>query len=389
LAASYCTFFLKREMQHIYRQITSLQAFESFVITKYRQNEDVYPYPDIEILPEEKTAPLRRAYRKYVRREPPLLYRGEFDTTRRILIRRDPDLMHVYFGNTGVHLLPLLEAWDRPAVVSFHGVDVQTRPKERRYLTRLRRLFRVCRLALVRSGSLRDRLVEIGCDPDKIRLNQTGIPLEEFSLVNREPAIDGAWRLIQASRFIDKKGLPTTLLAFAIFRQKYPVARLFLAGEGPMRDQLETMVSELDLGHQVVFTGFLQQPELRKLFASCHLFLHPSETTPEQDQEGIPNAMLEAMATGLPVVATRHGGIPEAITEGMDGYLVAERDHVALGGALLKLVGDCDRWREMGRAASRSVAAKFDRAQQIKALEDCYFEALDSPRRTVVHHGEH
>ncbi len=376
LVASYCTFFLKREMLHIYRQVSGLRRCDTFVITKHRQNPEIYPFPDLEILPPKRFKFWERAYRRYLRREPPLVYRGEFESMRRILIRRDPDLLHVYFGNTGVHLLPLLEAWDRPVVVSFHGVDVQTRPRERNYLSRLQRLFQVVRLALVRSKSLGDRLIEIGCDPTKIRLNRTGIPLENFPYQARQPPVDGQWCLVQASRLIEKKGLFTTLRAFATFRDTHPKARLFFAGEGPLRSGLETRVREMGLTRNVFFTGFLAQPQLRDLFKSAHIFVHPSETTADQNREGVPNSMLEAMATGLPVVATRHGGIPEAVIHGTSGLLVAERDDTALAAALLTMAGDLSRWREMGVTAFRDVAANFSCPRQVANLEDCYFEAL-------------
>jgi colanic acid/amylovoran biosynthesis glycosyltransferase len=364
-------------MRHIYRQVTGFRNVDTFVLTKYRQNADEYPFSDLEIVPAEQTALLRRAYRKYIKREPPLLYRGEFETTRRILIRRDPDLLHIYFGNTGVHLLPLLELWDRPFVVSFHGVDVQTRPGERRYLVRLQRLLQVCRFALVRSQSLADRLTTIGCDPAKIRMNRTGIPVENFPFCKRLPPLNGEWRLVQACRLIEKKGLPTTLRAFAIFRDFYPNAQLILAGEGPLRGALENLVNELGLDEHVQFTGFLGQKDLLNLFKAAHVFVHPSETTLDQNQEGVPNSMLEAMATGLPVVATRHGGIPEAVRDGLSGFLVAEGDFDALAGTLVNMVDDPDRWLSVGASASRQVAESFSVREQIKALEACYFEALE------------
>ena len=151
LVASFCTFFLKPEMLHIYRQLTGLKTFETFVITKHRQNADRFPFDDVEPLVTPRRHVLRRGYLKYIIRKPALIYRGEYDAIRRILIRRDPDLIHVYFGNTGVHLLPLLSKWDRAWVVSFHGMDVQRRPKEKGYDRKLAEVLQVAPLVLVRS----------------------------------------------------------------------------------------------------------------------------------------------------------------------------------------------------------------------------------------------
>ena len=370
-------------MLHIYRQITSLRKVDTFVITKFRENGDRYPFRDLELLERPRANPIRRGISKYVTRAPALIYRGEFEIIRRVLLRRDPDLMHVYFGNTGVHLLPLIERWDRPCIVSFHGMDVQRRERERGYETKLRKLLGLVPLVLVRSRSIAQRLVELDCDPEKIRLNRTGIPLEEFPFIARRAPVDGAWTLVQACRLVPKKGLSTALRAFAQFAKVYPQSRFIIAGEGPLRKELEAMVAQLNLSSAVIFAGFLAQSELRDLFERAHVFVHPSELPPDSNQEGIPNSMLEAMASGLPVVATLHGGIPEAVTDGVNGWLVPERDHEMLTTSLRRLVQDPTRWAEMGAAASRAVAAGFAQRDQIEALESTYFEALERWRARI------
>ena len=367
-------------MLHIYRQVTSLRNFNTFVITKIRENADRYPFPDLELLDRPRSRLIHRGFLKYVARAPALIYRGEFETLRRILLRRDPDLMHVYFGNTGVHLLPLIERWDRPCVVSFHGMDVQRRETERGYEVNLRKLLRLLPFVLVRSRSIAERLIELDCDPNKIRLNRTGIPLGEFPYRVRKAPVDGAWRLVQACRLVPKKGLPTALRAFARFAKRFPKSSFVVAGEGPLRRELEELVVQLELKRAVIFAGFLGQSELRKLFESAHVFMHPSGLPPDSNQEGVPNSMLEAMASGLPVVATRHGGIPEAVTDGVNGLLVAERDFEMLANSLFALAENPARWMEMATAASRTVAAEFAQPRQIEALESAYFEAIEQWR---------
>jgi colanic acid/amylovoran biosynthesis glycosyltransferase len=382
VVASYCTYFLKAEMLHIYRQVTSLRNVDTFVITKFRENGDRYPFPDLELLEQPRTKLIRRGFLKYVTQAPALIYRGEFEIARRVLLRRDPDLMHVYFGNTGVHLLPLIERWDRPCVVSFHGMDVQRRETERGYEANLRKLLRLVPIVLVRSQSIAERLTELDCDPKKIRLNRTGIPLGEFPYIVRKAPVDDAWTLVQACRLVPKKGLSTALRAFAKFAKTYPQSRFVIAGEGPLRKELEGLVIQLDLRSAVTFAGFLNQSELRNLFEMAHVFVHPSELPPDSNQEGVPNSMLEAMASGLPVVATLHGGIPEAVTDGLNGFLVPERNYEMLANSLCNLVENQARWAEMGAAASRTVAAEFAQPRQVEALESAYFEAIDRYRQT-------
>jgi colanic acid/amylovoran biosynthesis glycosyltransferase len=171
------------------------------------------------------------------------------------------------------------------------------------------------------------------------------------------------------------------LAAFRRFVADYPKARLVIAGEGPMKDVLVRRINALSLGNQVRLTGFLSQDDLRRIYRESHVFIHPSELAADSNQEGIPNSMLEAMASGLPVVATRHGGIPEAVQEGADGILVPERDEPALYEALLKLATQPDLWRQMGKRASQSVADNFEQQQQIGKLEAAYDEAIETARR--------
>jgi glycosyltransferase involved in cell wall biosynthesis len=104
--------------------------------------------------------------------------------------------------------------------------------------------------------------------------------------------------------------------------------------------------------------------------------LHPSETGRDGNQEGVPNAMLEAMATGLPVFATRHGGIPDAVEHNISGILVEEGDYESLGDALIDCAKDFARLAAMGRAASASVAKNFDQVEQTRLLEDIYLREI-------------
>jgi colanic acid/amylovoran biosynthesis glycosyltransferase len=254
-------------------------------------------------------------------------------------------------------------------------MDIQPRPDQEGYDDQMRSLLKTVPLVLARSRSLMARLEEMGCPADRLRLNRTGIPLEDFPQVERTFPADGAWRLTQACRLIAKKGLRTTLQAFAKFHAEYPKAQLTIAGDGPMQAEIVKTAAELGLADAVEMRGFLSQVELHELYAKSHLFLHPSEMTSDQNQEGVPNSMLEAMATGLPVLATRHGGIPEAVTHEHDGLLVDERDVEALGQAMRRLASAPAEWEAMGCAAAQKVREEFEQGRAITRLEEFYDEA--------------
>lgn len=382
VVASYCATFLKPEMLHIHRQITALRRVRSFVVCRERLHPERFPHEDVEIPPRARRNFVKRFWLKYIRREPAVVYRGEYGALESVLRRRNADLMHVYFGHTGVHLLPFIQRWPKPTVVSFHGMDVQPREGQPGYVDRLRELLRSLPLVMARSHSLAERLADLGCDPARIRINRTGIPMDRFPQGEREAPVEGAWHLVQACRLIEKKGIPVTLEAFAAIRVRHPRARLTIAGDGPMLRELEARAEALGVADAVVWAGFLDEASLAALYGAAHAFIHPSQMTGDQNQEGVPNAMLEAMATGLPVLATRHGGIPEAVTHGGDGLLVEERDAAGLADLALGLFADAARWREMGAAAAASVRANFEQSRQIEKLEDIYFEAIEAARTT-------
>ena len=376
VVASYCSSFLKPEMLHIYRQVKALRGVDTFVVTKEVQNAERFPFDDIEIIPKRRTNLLVHGWLKFVARRPPIVYRGEYQTLDSLLERHGADLMHIYFGHTGVHLLPFIEQWDKPCVVSFHGADVAHKPEIKDYPGKLRRLFNAVPLVFARSQSLADRLTHLGCPPEKLRINRTGIPLSEFAFVDREPPRDGKWRVVQACRLIPKKGIATSLRAFAIFKKDNAGAEFFIAGKGPLQPELEMLAGGLGILRDVHFVGFLSQPKLLDLYASSHVFLHPSEISPNQDQEGVPNSVLEAMATGLPVVATRHGGIPEAVDHGRTGFLVAEEDHVGLANAMQLITTSPVLLERMGERAHATVIERFEQEAQIDQLESFYEEAI-------------
>ena len=379
--ASYCTTFLKPEMLHIYRQVTGLQRYDTFVVAQQRQSHDKFPFDKVEVTRKPQSNFVRRFWLKYVKREPPIVYRGEYGVLEKILNRRGADLLHVYFGHTGVHLLPFIRRWRRPAIVSFHGMDVQQREDQPGYVEKLRDLLGVLPLVLARSHSLRDRLIDLGCPEEKIRINRTGIPMGRFPVAERAFPGDGAWRFVQACRLIEKKGLDVALKAFAEFAGRYPKSHFTIAGEGPLLAEMEQLSGELGVADKVTFAGFLDESSLGKLYAESHVFVHPSQLTEDQNQEGVPNSMLEGMATGLPVAATLHGGIPEAVANGETGILVPERDFKGLTKALFSFASDAQRWEQFSAAAARSVREQFEQCAQIAKLESFYDEAIEIPAK--------
>jgi glycosyltransferase involved in cell wall biosynthesis len=377
--ACYCATFLKPEMLHIYRQITGLKQCAPVVIAQKRENATRYPFEPVYIVPKSRTHVLRRFWFRQLRDKPWQMSRAELRALLAILGETGARLLHIYFGHIAVHLLPLIRAWKHPSIVSFHGADVMVDMDKPAYREATLQMLDAVTLVLVRSESLRRALVDLGCAPRKIEIQRTGIPLKEFSFRERAVPKNGEWQFVQAGRLIEKKGLPVTLRAFSTFLKKHPNSTLTIAGEGSLLSELQKFARELGVTDRVSFTGFVSQEQLREIYYRSHIFLHPSQTGRDGNQEGVPNSMLEAMATGLPVFATQHGGIPEAIENGVSGVLVPERDEEALARALLNAAQDPDLISRIARAGAEAVKHNFDLANQAQRLEDIYLRIIAKP----------
>ena len=388
---SVCGTYLKPEMQSIYRQLTGLKRVRTTVYAQWLENEAMFPFAPIRRMTKLHHRPkgnfIRRFWYKYVVRQwPPPVEIGKYigpchpwDLVD-MLAADKPDLVHVYYGHKAVGLLPMLKEWGGPWVVSFHGVDVAKDMDNPAHVAALGEVFQCAERVMARSHSLLVRLEELGCPPQKLRLNRTPIPLAHLSATVRQPPINGEWRLVQACRLIAKKGLFTAIEAMKEVVKHYPRAKYLIAGTGPQEEKLREAIQAHGLADNVELLGWLSQDQLLAEYQKAQVFLHPSEMTRESDQEGIPNSMLEAMATGLPVVATLHGGIPEAVTTGHDGLLVPEKSPRELAAAILKVLGDSTLLATLSTQAAASVRANFEAATQVAAMEDVYLEALAQAR---------
>ena len=364
-------------MLHIYRQITALERCRPVVIAQKREQAERYPFEPICIAPKPATHFFRRFWFRQLRDVPWQISDRELRVLQGILSKTDARLLHIYFGQIAVHLLPLIRSWKKPSIVSFHGADVTVDMNKPAYRETTRQMLDAVNLVLVRSESLRRAVIHLGCDERKVEIQRTGIPLDEFPFRERNfVAAAKEWRFVQAGRLIEKKGLPVTLRAFALFLRQHPDANLTIAGEGPLLGQLQNLTGELNINGRVSFTGFMSQEQLREIYYASHIFLHPSQTGHDGNQEGIPNSMLEAMASGLPVFATRHGGIPEAIENGASGVLVSERDYEKFAAALLDAAKDPGFLSRIARNGAEIVRKNFDLCAQAQRLEEIYLRTI-------------
>ncbi len=345
-------------MHHIHRQILAADGWRPLVITQKIENLATFPVETLALVPRSPCRFAARAVEKNVTSSPWQISRAEAGRMRRVLRDGDAAVLHVFFGNVAVHLLPLLEGVGIPVVVSFHGADVTGAVATAAYAQARERIFARAARVACRSEALAESVRRLGCPAEKLTVVRTALP--ELDFRGRTLPADGSFRLLQACRLVPKKGLGTSLAAFAALAGDFPRMTLEIAGTGPLEDELRAEAARLGMADRVTFLGFLSQSALRERFAAAHVFLHPSETV-RGDVEGVPNGLLEAMATGLPVVATKHGGIPEAVEDGVSGLLCDEGDAAAVAAAVRRLIGDPAEYARIAEAGAAAARGKFSR----------------------------
>lgn len=358
-------------MLHIHRQISGLVNFRPVVITQKREGE--WTADRVEVVPRSRFRFVGRGIGRWTGK-PWQISGVEAGKMREAIQRAGASLLHIFFGNVAVHMLPLIRRAGVPVVISFHGSDVTGQIASPAFAAARREMFHRARLVLCRSEHLAEKVAALGCEASKIRIMRTVLPPGNFT--RRLLPGDGRWHIVQAARLVPKKGIGTSLHAFAIFLKSHPLARFTIAGDGPLESELREIASSLGISASVVFSGFLSQELLGRLYAESHIFLHPSETV-GGDVEGIPNSLLEAMASGLPPVATEHGGIPEVIRSGSTGLLCKEGDSVGIAEALLLLAGNPALYEGISKAGAEFVSREFSAANQIANVENLYREAGD------------
>jgi colanic acid/amylovoran biosynthesis glycosyltransferase len=386
--AVYTSTFLTASMTFIYRQLHGVaDRFTPIVLTTKQDHKDRFPFSPIYIKEDNRTTEcsrnfLIRVYR-LLRRQITGKYAAAFSSSQILfwsdLIRRkDVRLIHAHFGPDGLRMLPIAEGLGLPLLVTFHGYDASSALHSRVYLRQLRQLFAYSHIICV-SQNIANKLYLHGAVRSKTHTHHIGVPVEEFGVVERESiknkvAQKKTLTFLQVSNFVEKKGHKYTAQAFHRFLPHYSKSQLIFAGDGPTRLQTEKLCQNLGLNGRVSFLGKVAKPQVIDLMRQADIFLHHSVTAKNGDQEGIPTVIMEAMATGLTVLSTRHSGIPELIEDGVDGYLVDERDINSYAERLASLVNGQP---ETGLRAAEKIRNQFNIDKQNKVLGDIYWSIID------------
>ena len=290
-------------------------------------------------------------------------------------VRRKYDILHAHFGPVGNSFRFARQLWNAPLVVSFHGYDFTTVPRQQGPEV-YQKLFAEAALVTVNSDYMGRNLQPLGCPPEKIRKLAYGIDLQQFQFRARTRAADEPFRLVTTGRLVEKKGIEYVLRALAEVARNHPRLHYDIIGDGPLRSELQKLAAELSVGPSVQFHGALNNEAVRALLDQAHAFVLASVTAKDGDQEGTPVSILEAQAVGLPVISTRHSGIPEIVLDGESSWLVPERDANALAERLDHLIQHPELGIALGARGRSLVEKKFTASNCLEELLQIYAEAI-------------
>jgi colanic acid/amylovoran biosynthesis glycosyltransferase len=294
---------------------------------------------------------------------------------------RHVDVVHSHFANIGWRYRKLAPSLDCAHVVSFYGWDYEhLATVEPKWKPRIDRLFGDADLVLCEGPYGAKTLARLGCAEDKIRVCRLGVEVDRIPFHARQKK-ENALNLLQLASFTEKKGHRDTIRAFAMVASTCPNSTLTLVGRGDRAivEDIESFIRSSRLGERVRILPGIDFPRMHGFMRDFHVFIHPSRRTATNDCEGgAPVVLLDAQATGMPVISTRHCDIPDEVVDGETGVLAEEGDVPAIAAAIQRFyaMGQSE-YQQFSARARAHVASDFNASTCSKLLPQLYSEAIE------------
>ncbi len=371
--------YLELEQTFIFRQMNGLSSCEILFLARHKVEEHPYPEDNVQFfgcgqggnhvsvaLDRELTRVRRRLQRAYVL----LLWREEM-RLRHLLQSFSPHIVHAHWGPEAMMVSPTCQRLRLPLLVHFHGYDASRLIAEPVYVDNLRGLFSRMQLALTVSENMRQRILSLGCPPEKILTHYTGVP-EAYFLDAPRVRRGKLFLMLQVGRLEPGKGHQHALRVLAAAIRRTPQLRLRIVGEGKLEQEIRRQIEALGISGHVELAGRLNPATVVTEMRQADALVMPTHSPPDGGIEGLPNVVVEAMANRLPVVATRHGGIPEAVCYSERDWLVAEGDVEGLKVRIERLASDNDLWLRLSNEGYELARSGFHLPTQNRRLEALY-----------------
>jgi len=383
--------YLSPSMTFIYRQLVGIKdIFHPIVLCSDKlENTNLFPFDKIfykqrNFLSIKKSKVVTKIYGAHrLLSLHPVISKSQRNYFVSKLIKNRVKLIHAHFGPSGLEILPVVKELNIPLVCTFHGYDASILLKYQTYLENLKKLFTYAHIIAV-SDEMKRKLVEIGANPKRVSVVRCGIPLDVFEFIERTN-LDQKIKekkvinYLQVSNFVEKKGHAFTIEAFSLLVKKNPNAHLTLAGGGELYNKINQLVKEKNLSNYITFTGVVNEEKVKDLMDEADVFVHHSVISERGDKEGVPTVLMEAMATGLPVISTFHSGIPELINDGINGFLVKERDIESYSEKMHEILFVSSKFSSNAR---KKVSEKFNLTKEVSHIIDIYKNLIDFNNRT-------
>ena len=367
--------FMGPTLLFIYNEITELaKTNEVLLITtnRVKEFEKDFPFENVTVIPF-KPGKIKNKINWILEQKDIAINRKDAAFSKKlneVIKSFKPDVIHGHFGYESIILLENLTSCNCPIFITFHGYDASEMLRRKSYVKKLNLLFDKWKVTpLYVSKETGKDLANAGVKMPRGKLLYCGINTNYF-IPQVKIAAGGKFTFLQISSFYEKKGHTYTLTAFKKFlesvesKEKY---KLILAGGGPLLETVKNEAKQLGLSEYVEFTGIITYKETLPLLQQADVFVHHSVTASDGGKEGIPTAIMEAMAMELPVISTRHAGIPELVEDGVNGYLVKEKDIDTYA----QRMKDILNWERLP-ANRQKVLDTFSRQAHNKTLLDIY-----------------
>lgn len=365
--------FLPKSETFIYTLISSLSNYQPIVLDRHKyQNKELFPFIAY-YSPAEKYGKLAGLLERAA-----LRYLGISPFLTSVIKQQNAKILHAHFGQLGALFVPVSQRHNLPLITSFYDNDISVFVPNPQWSSRFQKLWQHGNKFLALSPYMRDKLISLGCPPQKTVILPLCIDITRFAFTpHPRPQSGEMINLITVGRLVPKKGIDVLLEALA---QCPDYVRLTIVGDGPEKESLRQQIDNLQLEQRVHFTGWVDNETVARLMNEADIFVLASRTSPvDGAMEGTPTVLLEAQARGIPVIATRHAGIPDIVADGKSGILVPENNAGALAEAIQQMEQmSPEDWLNMGRAGRQLVAAKHDRHIVAHQLEQIYKECLSN-----------
>lgn len=269
------------------------------------------------------------------------------------------DVVHAHFGPIGLRSL-ILKKLDLPVklITTLYGYDLATYVRQRGTDV-YQDLFRRGDLFIYISEAGKEKMLALGGDDKKMVKIPMGIRTSEIPFRERQPVPSETFRLLSVGRLVEMKGREYAIRAAASLMKRYSI-RYDILGDGPLRRELQDLIETLKVSDTIKLWGWVDTDKRNEMYENAHVFIHPSVTSSDGNQEGQGVVLLEAQAYGIPVVATRHGAFPDSVIDGKTGFLVPEKDVEKLASAIEYLFNHSEQWPEIGRQGRTFVETAFE-----------------------------